>query len=249
MNKEIYERVTVVICARNEEQSIGEIIQRTKPYSTEIIVVDGNSSDKTADIARELGAKVVQDSGKGKGDGIRTGIREASKEVIVFMDADWSHNPDDIPILTESILEDRADHVTGSRSLGGSQELHGTLENCLRMIGSAIITLGINYRFGVLLSDSQNGFRAIRTNVAKKLNLKENITTIEQEMIIKTLRAGYRITEVPTHEYVRKHGDSCINLRRVWFRYIYTWIKYLFFCTQKGAVKNEDTLDDTNVAD
>lgn len=238
MNEDIHKRVTVVICAKNEEQSIGKIIECTKPYSEEIIIVDGHSSDKTVQIAKSLGVRVVQDSGKGKGDAIRIGIREASKEIIVFMDADWSHNPDDIPKLVEPILKNEADHVTGSRSLGGSEELHGTLGNCLRMIGSAIITLGINYRFKVLLSDSQNGFRAIKTNLAKRLNLKENITTIEQEMIIKTLHGGYLIKEVPTHEYARKYGNSCINLRRVWFRYIYSWIKYLFFCNKKKAIKN-----------
>lgn len=239
MKEDIRKRVSVVICAKNEEQSIGQIIEHTKPYSTEIIVVDGNSSDKTVQIAKSLGSKVIRDSGKGKGDGIKAGIREASKEIIVFMDADGSHNPDDIPKLIAPILRDEAEHVTGSRSLGGSEELHGTLENCLRMIGSAIITLGINYRFKILLSDSQNGFRAMKTALAKRLNLKESLTTIEQEMIIKTLHGGYRIKEVPTHEYHRKYGKSHINLRRVGLRYIYAWIKYLFFCNKKKAIKNE----------
>ncbi|MCP3678210.1 MAG: hypothetical protein GY721_11675, partial [Deltaproteobacteria bacterium] len=92
-----------------------------------------------------------------------------------------------------------------------------------------IITLGINYRFNVRLTDSQNGFRAIRKAVAASLGLRENITTIEQEMIMKTLRHGYRIAEVPAHEYARAHGVSRINASRVWPRYVLTWIKYLFF--------------------
>jgi dolichol-phosphate mannosyltransferase len=89
--------------------------------------------------------------------------------------------------------------------------------------------LGINYRFGVRLTDSQNGFRAIRRDAALSLGLQENITTIEQEMIIKTLKKGYRITEVPAHEYARKYGDSNIKLGKVWFRYVYSWLKYLFW--------------------
>jgi dolichol-phosphate mannosyltransferase len=112
---------------------------------------------------------------------------------------------------------------------GGSDELHGDLGKFIRMVGSDIITLGINYRFGVRLTDSQNGFRAIRKSVAESLGLREDITTVEQEMIIKTLRKGYRIFEVPSHEYARKFGDSNINVRKVWFRYVYSWIKYLFF--------------------
>jgi dolichol-phosphate mannosyltransferase len=129
----------------------------------------------------------------------------------------------------QPILDDKADHVTGSRGKGGSDELHGDIGKFIRMTGGDIITLGINYRFGVRLTDSQNGFRAIRTAVAKKLDLKENITTIEQEMIIKTIKKGYRICEVPSHEYARKYGDSSIKVSRVWFRYVYSWLKYLFF--------------------
>jgi len=112
---------------------------------------------------------------------------------------------------------------------GGSDEAHGDIYKFLRTVASDIITLGINYRFNVRLTDSQNGFRAIRTKVARQLNLKEDITTIEQEMIIKTLRAGYRMAEVPSHEYARKYGQSVIKLRKVAFRYFYSWLKYLFF--------------------
>ena len=74
----------------------------------------------------------------------------------------------------------------------------------------------------------QNGFRAIKTSVAKSLNLKENITTIEQEMVMKSLKKGCRIGEIPSHEYERKHGTSVIILKKVWFRYIYSFIKNLF---------------------
>ena len=97
------------------------------------------------------------------------------------------------------------------------------------MLGSDIITLSINKRFGVKLTDTQNGFRAIRATTARSLNLQEDITTIEQEMGIKTLHAGYRVSEIPSHEYERSYGDSCIKLRKVWFRYVYTWLKYLLF--------------------
>jgi hypothetical protein len=112
---------------------------------------------------------------------------------------------------------------------GGSDELHGTISTFIRMVGSDIITMGINYRFGVNITDSQNGFRAIRRTVAQSLGLKENITTIEQEMTIKTLKKGFSILEVPVHEYARLYGKSTIHLRKVWFRYVYSWLKYLFF--------------------
>jgi len=222
-------KISVIICAKNEEKTIGEVIQKSKPFADEIIVVDGHSKDKTREIARSLGAKVILDHGKGKGEAIRCGIKEAKGDILVFLDADGSHDPEDIPKLIEPIQKGEADHVTGSRMLGGSDEAHGDLYKFIRMWGSDIITLGINYRFNVRLTDSQNGFRAIRRDVARALNLKENITTIEQEMIIKTLKKGYRMAEVPAHEYARKYGTSSIKLRKVMFRYVYSWLKYLFF--------------------
>jgi len=94
-------------------------------------------------------------------------------------------------------------------------------------MGSALITALINWRFGVHLSESQNGFRAIRTTVLKALDLQENSTTIEQEMIIKTLKKGYTMAEVPAHEYRRRHGVSHIRLRKVWVRYLYSLVKNL----------------------
>ena len=100
-------------------------------------------------------------------------------------------------------------------------------------MGSSLITACINWKFKVKLSESQNGFRAIRTDVLKKLDLKERITTIEQEMIIKTLKLGYRMAEVPTQERRRFYGESNINLRKVSFRYVYSFIKYLFFTRAK----------------
>jgi len=71
------------------------------------------------------------------------------------------------------------------------------------------------------LSDTQNGYRAIRTDVLKALGLRENSTTIEQEMVMKTLAAGYRVAEVPSHEHPRSHGRSHINIWRVMPRYAY----------------------------
>ena len=220
-------KITAVICTKNEELTIGEIIEKTKPYVDEIIVVDGHSTDKTREIAQKMGVKVVLDHGKGKGDGIRVGIKEAKAEIIVFLDADGSHDPNDIPKLVKPIIENKADLVIGSRGRGGSDELHGDIEKLLRMIGSDIILIGINKKWNVHLTDSQNGFRAIRTSVARELNLKENITTIEQEMTMKCLKKGFRVDEVPTHEYARRYGKSVIKLRKVWFRYIWSFLKNL----------------------
>jgi len=222
-----YKHLTVVVLAKNEEKSIAAVIKDARRFTDDILVVDGHSRDRTKKIARRWGARVVEDNGRGKGNGIRVAIENVEREIVVFIDADGSHDPNDIPRLIQPILDGQADHVSGSRATGGSDELHGDLSNFIRKTGNDIIALGINYRFGVRLTESQNGFRAIKTAVARDLNLRENITTIEQEMIIKTLRKGYKIAEVSTHEYKRLYGKSRIDLKKVWFRYIYSWLKYL----------------------
>jgi dolichol-phosphate mannosyltransferase len=222
-------KITAVIPAMNEEKTIGEIIKKCRSSVDEIIVVDGHSTDKTREIAENLDAKIILDHKKGKGEAMRSSIPHISGDITVFLDADGSHDPNDIARIIKPILKDEADHVTGSRLTGGSSELHGGFDECFRLMGSSFITACINWRYKVRLSDSQNGFRAIKTPVLKELDLKENKTTIEQEMIIKTLKKGYRIAEVPTHEYKRKYGDSHIKLWKHSLRYIYSLIKYLFF--------------------
>lgn len=219
--------ITIVIPAKNEEKTIAEIIEAVKPYGDEILLVDGHSQDQTRQIAKSLGARVELDHRKGKGDAIRTAIEKVTNDIIVFIDADGSHDANDIPKLIAPIIKDEADLVIGSRSLGGSDEAWGTIPDFIRNVGSHIILLAINYRFGVLFTDSQNGFRAIRTSSAKKLVLKENLTTIEQEMLIKCIKIGCRIKEIPTHEYRRKFGESRFKVWKVAPRYVWSLIKNL----------------------
>jgi dolichol-phosphate hexosyltransferase len=221
--------VTVVIPAKNEAPTIGDIIARCRPYADEILVVDGHSTDATRRCAEEAGVRVIADGQRGKGDAIRSALPFLRTPITVFIDADGSHDPDDIPRLIAPIVEDRADHVSASRLRGGSSELHGGFDEFFRLAGSAFITACINWRFNVRLSESQNGFRAIRTAVLLDLDLRENLTTIEQEMIIKTLRRKHRMDEVPSHEHRRRHGQSHIRLSRVAPRYLYALVRYLLF--------------------
>lgn len=222
-------KISIVIPTLDEEDTIAEIIEGCKPYGDEILVVDGHSRDRTREVAENLGVKVILDNKKGKGEALRHVVNFVNGNIIVFIDADGSHDPKDIPKLVEPIIKDEADHVSGSRLIGGSSELHGGFDECFRLMGSSFITACINWRFKVKLSESQNGFRAIKTDIIKQLGLEENITTIEQEMIMKTLKKGFRMAEVPSHEYERKKGYSKISLKKVWFRYVYTLVKYLFF--------------------
>ncbi len=178
--------VTVCIPARNEEQNIAAIIEGAQSFCEEVLVVDGHSSDRTVEIAARCGARVVKDNKKGKGDAIRVGAAAAKYPIVVFMDADGSHDPADIPALVKDIQDGKADLTIGSRGKGGSDELHGDV-----------------------------------------LKLIRNISTIEQEITMKCLKMGHVVTEVPSHEYARKYGVSTIILRRVWFRFVYSFLKHL----------------------
>jgi len=222
------DKITIIICAKNEEQTVGEVVKAAVPLASQVLVVDGHSEDKTCAIAEQAGATVIQDGGKGKGEAIRRAIPHIRSEITVFMDADGSHDANDIPKLLAPIIDGGADHVSGSRLLGGSSELHGGFDECFRLMGSSLITACINWRFKVHLSESQNGFRAIKTEVLRQLDLREDITTIEQEMIIKTLKQGFRMAEVPAHEHARMAGKSSIKLLRVAFRYVWSLTRYLF---------------------
>jgi glycosyltransferase involved in cell wall biosynthesis len=221
--------VSVVIAAKQEAPSIAGIVERARAYAGSVIVVVGRSTDGTAEVAAQSGAKVLADGGRGKGEAMRRAIPQIRTPITVFIDADGSHDPEDIPLLVEPILTDRADHVSASRLRGGSSELHGGFDEFFRLAGSSFITACINWRFNCRLSESQNGFRAIRTSVLQQLELVEDSTTIEQEMIIKTLRRGFRMAEVPSHEHPRAHGTSHISVWRSAPRYGWSLVKYLFF--------------------
>ena len=219
----------VVILAKNEAASIVPIIEGALKHVSEVVVVDGRSTDDTAEVSRKNGAKVIVDDGRGKGAGIRLAIREVDKPILVFMDADGSHDPDEIPRFRFAFeANPHAGLVTGSRVKGGSDELHGNLSKFLRIIGSNILTAVIDMRWRVPLTDTQNGFRALRREVGLTLGLREDGFTIEEEMIMETLRRAHPILEVPTHEYERVTGDSHIQLWRVSFRFVWVVIKGVF---------------------
>jgi dolichol-phosphate hexosyltransferase len=221
-------KVSVIIPTKNEEETLEPVLQEVLKYADELIIIDGHSSDATRDIAKKYGVNVVLDNGKGKGDAMRMAIGIVTGDILVYMDADGSHAPSDIPGLIEPILKNQADMVIGSRFKGGSDELVGTLNQLFRITGSNVITTFINYRWNVHLSDTQNGFRALTREAANALKLGVDGFPIETEMDIQLLQRGYRIAEVPAHEYRRKGGESKIRLLRIWHQYPILLIRTFF---------------------
>jgi len=225
--------VTAIIPTRNEEQTVAMVVEECRRYAGTVLVVDGRSTDATVERARQAGAAVCFDDGRGKGSALSIAVGQVTTPICVFIDADGSHDPIDIPLLVAPIKRGQAEQVVGSRLLGGSDELHGGGDEFLRLTGSTFITYMINLRFGARLSDSQNGFRAIRTEVYKEIAPRSRHTTIEMELLMKTLALGYRVQEVPTHELPRAAGYSKISLAKpgTWFSYGFCLVSGL--CTRK----------------
>ncbi len=137
----------------NEEATLAEFIAGCRTFSDDILVIDGHSTDNTVKVARSGGARVIFDHRNGKGEAIRTAVSHIQREVVVFIDADGSHDPNDIPSLIQPILKGKVDHVSGSRLLGGSSELHGGFDECFRLMGSSLLTALINHRFKVHMAE------------------------------------------------------------------------------------------------
>lgn len=214
-------RVVGVILARNEEHTIGDVFTRTLQHVRHVFVMDGRSTDATAAAAKRAGAVVHQDPGKGKGSAIRQSLDLVEADVMVFLDADGSHDPADIPRLVAPIVRGEAELCIGSRFSGGSEELSVSVGQLIRTIGNILMNIAINNRWGVELTDTLNGFRAICRHEATLVNMIEDTHTIEQEMAMKMLRHGYRVMNVPTHEYARTHGTSHIRIWREWPTFVW----------------------------
>lgn len=209
-------RVAVVIPAKNEEKTIVDAVQGAARYAHEVLVMDGHSIDATATLARRAGATVYLDPRRGKGSAIRQSLELVDADIVVFMDADGSHDPTDIPRLALPVARDETDLCVGSRFAGGSEELSVSFRQLIRTIGNISMNIAINTRWQTLLTDTLNGFRAGRRQALLEIGLVENTHTIEQEMVMKMLRYGYRVSNVPTHEYARRFGRSHINIWREW---------------------------------
>jgi glycosyltransferase involved in cell wall biosynthesis len=217
--------ISLVIPAKNEEGGIAQIIELSKNFVDEILVIDGHSKDRTRELALSEGAKVFLENKKGKGDAYKVGIKEATGDILVFIDADGSHDPGQIPALVEPLMRDQTDFVIGSRFKGGSDEWKGDLNTYLRSIGGGFLTLMINYRWGSELTECLNGFRAIKRSAALRLDLKANDFDIEQHMIVQCLKKKLMVKEVASHEYERKWGASKLPTYKK--AYLFFWRLFL----------------------
>lgn len=226
--------VSIAVIAKDEAGSIGSVLSRIfgvmqwyYPGGYEVFVVDGYSRDTTVSVASTFGARVFKVKG-GKGKAIREALSYAQGKYALFIDADGSHLPEDIPRLIRSAADTGSDMVIVSRILGGSEEM-GTdcLDGLLRLSGNLASTAAVNLRWGVHLTDIQNGFRIIRREVALGLGLREGSFAIEQEMVMKCLKGHKKIGEIPGLERRRLYGASKIVKRKEFWKYVRSFLREL----------------------
>jgi glycosyltransferase involved in cell wall biosynthesis len=207
-------QLSIVVPAYNEEHTVGDIISRLKTIlrrsslTSEIVVVDDCSRDGTAEISRSKKAKVYSlKRHMGKGYALRAGFSKAKGEIIVTIDSDGSNRPEELPLLLTPILQDKADLVIGSR-FSRKKPTSGKKFNAA---GVRIFNLIIRILTGAEVSDSQSGYRAMKSVVLESIVLKSGEYEIESEMLVKIARRGFRVTEVPVSFEQRTYGKSTLD--------------------------------------
>lgn len=194
-------RVSVIIPTHDEAQAIARVLaDLPSDLTTEVIVVDSNSSDGTPEIATKMGARVIQEPRRGYGRACLTGLAAANfPDVVVFLDGDYSDRPSELPILLAPIIEKRADITIGSRLRG--QRVAGALP-WHQAFGNRLASSLIRVLYGVKITDL-GPFRAARAHVLSELALEETNYGWAVEIILKGALAGFRIVEVPVSYYPR----------------------------------------------
>ena len=192
--------VSIIIPALNEKLTIGKVIDEIPKedlqkvgYGVEIVVVDNNSTDGTAEIAKEKGVKVIVESIKGKGRAVRTGFKSVGGDFIFILDADYTYPATYIPIMLE-VLQEGHDVVIGSRLRGQMGE--GAMSR-MNLVGNRFLSFIANILYGTRISDLCTGYWGLTRRVIEDIELDAKGFELEAAMFAEIAKKGYSIAEVP----------------------------------------------------
>jgi glycosyltransferase involved in cell wall biosynthesis len=206
--------LSIIIPVYNEELTVGNIIERVKAvmqqtgFKYEVIVVDDHSFDKSLETAKKYDVKVYSlKLHLGKGYGLRAGFAKAKGDIVVTIDSDGSHRPEELPRVIAPVLQNKADMVIGSRYLNQKN----VDARKLNAFGVQLFNFLIQMLTGVAVTDSQSGYRAMKQEVLKNQRYKSGGYEIESEMLVKTANKGFRVVEVPISFEQRTYGRSGVD--------------------------------------
>ncbi|MCL4294096.1 MAG: glycosyltransferase family 2 protein [Anaerolineae bacterium] len=195
-----YKKIVLVIPAYNEERFIGSVVLKARKYADTVLVIDDGSTDATAEVAAAAGAIVVRcEQNQGKGIALSTGFckaRELAPDVVVTIDGDGQHVPEEIETVAALVLEGKADVVVGSRYLEPTSQVPPH-----RIWGHHLFNFITNQMSGVSLTDSQSGFRAFSPRALRTLSFQSQGFSVESEMQFLVSEHKLKLTEAPITVY------------------------------------------------
>jgi glycosyltransferase involved in cell wall biosynthesis len=216
---------SIVLPCLNEEETVGICVREAlrifdeKEYEGEVIVVDNASDDDSASVAEKAGAKVIREENRGYGNALRRGLKEASGDVIVLMDADTTYSFDDIPAVTLPIINGECDMVIGNR-FGGMEKGAMSLSH---RVGVRFLSAAARSKFRCTINDFHCGIRAVSKEALERLDLKTDGMEFATEMIAQACKKGLKIGEVPVKL------KRCEYNRKTKLRTIRDGFRHLFF--------------------
>jgi glycosyltransferase involved in cell wall biosynthesis len=192
-------RLSILMPAYNEAATVERVLEAVlaTPYPKEVLLVDDGSTDGTREIIRRLGElpgvrALFHDRNRGKGAAVRTALAEATGDIVLIQDCDLEYDPGDYGTLVEPIERGLADVVFGSRTFGSH-----TSFSFWYVMGNKLVTLATNMLFDCYISDMETGYKVMRLEAARKLDLRARGFELEPEITGGLLNLGYQIYEVP----------------------------------------------------
>jgi len=207
--------ILIILPTLNEEPTIGRVIDEIPRlslegagYKVKLLVVDGNSTDRTREIAREKGADIVVERRRGKGIAVTRALASAEADFVFMLDADYTYPAGYIPDMLKLLESHQA--VIGSRMRGRRQK--GAMSR-LNLVGNYLLSLIATVFYGKRISDVCSGFWGLRGEVIKNLNLRATAFDLEAEIFSQLARRGYKLAEVPI-DYRRRHSPPKLRSLR-----------------------------------
>jgi glycosyltransferase involved in cell wall biosynthesis len=218
------QRITVIIPCLNEEQGIESVLRRMPEFVDEVIVVDNGSTDRTSDVAKSFGARVIREHVRGYGRSYKTGFAYATGDLIVTLDGDHSYPPDAISYLLEAFLHLEVDCLNASRFPVRDRNAMSFKHK----FGNLILSLAMSILYFRWVRDSQSGMWVFRRSILERMNLVSDGMAFSEEIKIEALKSDrIRFAEISI-QYTSRLGEIKLNPWRDGFYNLWFLLKKRF---------------------